>query len=161
MDSSTGLCCHSCTFLYSHTRTFRHAMMSVTFSLTVLMKTCLTFSFLLVFKNSGIYALFLCFSFPFFFFTPTLVSKNVNKCDHCILCSLLTIAFHGSPAVCVSICLLFNHIKWHCKWATWLRFTGRLAYLISLLTRRTEGQRMRHLLKEEEKERVEKTHTLR
>lgn len=96
-----------------------------------------------------------------FFFTQTLVSKNVNKCDHCILCSLLAIAFHGSPAVCVPICLLFNHIKWHCKWATRLRFTARLAYLISLLTRRTEGQRMRHLLKEEKKERVEKTHTLR
>lgn len=98
---------------------------------------------------------FLCFSFPFFFFTPTLVSKNVNKCDHCILCSLLTIAFHGSPAVCVSTCLLFNHIKW----ATRLRFTGRLAYLISLLTRRTEGQRMRHLLKEKKRESRENTHT--
>lgn len=102
---------------------------------------------------------FLCFSFPFFFFTPTFFSKNVNKCDHCILCSLLTIAFHGSPAVCVSICLSFNHIKWHCKWATRLRFTGRLAYLISLLTRRTEGQHMRHLLKEKKRESRENIHT--
>lgn len=74
------------------------------------------------------------------------------------MCFLLTIAFHGSPAVCVPICLLLNHIKWHCKWATRLRFTGRLAYFISLLTRRSEGQRMRHLLKEKKRESREKTH---